>query len=91
MQYNDHLPVTRLEDGVLDVVVQNVHFVTADRCEAETWRRTVELLGELQICASVASGLFSPTVGVRLQGALHPFLCDVGSDIKVFELRVAAV
>lgn len=30
MQYNDHLPVTWLEDGVLDVVVKNVHFITAD-------------------------------------------------------------
>ena len=37
------------------------------------------------------SAVFSPTVGVRLQGALHPFLCNVGSDVKVFELRVAAV
>lgn len=26
-----------------------------------------------------------------LQRALHPLLCDVGSDVKVFELRVAAV
>ena len=38
MQYDDHLPVTRLEDGVLDVVVEDVHFVTADRRKAETWR-----------------------------------------------------
>lgn len=30
VQYNDHLPVTWLEDGVLDVVVKNVHFITAD-------------------------------------------------------------
>lgn len=41
VQYDDHLPVTRLEDGVLDVVVENVHFVAADRREAETWRREV--------------------------------------------------
>lgn len=26
-----------------------------------------------------------------LQRALHPLLCDVGSDVKVFKLRVAAV
>lgn len=91
MQYNDHLPVTRLEDGVLDVVVENVHFIATDRREAKTWRREVERLGELLICASVDSGVFAPTVGVRLQGALHPLLCNVGSDVKVFELRVAAV
>lgn len=41
VQYDDHLPVTRLEDGVLDVVVENVHFVATDRREAETWRREV--------------------------------------------------
>lgn len=36
MQYDDHLTVTRLEDGVFDVVVKNVHFVTSDRRETET-------------------------------------------------------
>lgn len=36
MQYDDHLPVTWLEDRVFDVVVENVHFVAADRREAET-------------------------------------------------------
>lgn len=36
MQYDDHLPVTRLEDGVFDVVVKNVHFIAADRRETET-------------------------------------------------------
>lgn len=41
VQYDDHLPVTRLEDGVLDVVIENVHFVATDRREAETWRREV--------------------------------------------------
>lgn len=91
MQYDDHLPVTRLEDGVLDVVVENVHFIAADRREAETWRREAEWLGERLIGASVDSGVVSPTVGVRLKGALHPLLCDVGSDVKVFELGVAAV
>lgn len=30
VEYDDHLPVTRLEDGVFDVVVKNVHFITAD-------------------------------------------------------------
>lgn len=33
----------------------------------------------------------SLTVGVRLQRALHPLLCDVGPDVKVFEFGVAAV
>lgn len=66
MQYDDHLPVTRLEDGVLDVVIENVHFVASDRREAETWRRDVEWLGELLICASVDSGVFSPTIGMCL-------------------------
>lgn len=28
---------------------------------------------------------------MRLQRALHPLLCDVGSDVEVFELGVAAV
>ncbi len=36
MQYDDHLPVTGLEDGVFDVVVKNVHFITADRRETKT-------------------------------------------------------
>lgn len=36
-------------------------------------------------------GVLPPTVGVRLQGALHPLLGDVGSDVQVFELGVAAV
>lgn len=31
------------------------------------------------------------TVGVGLQGALHPLLGDVGSDVEVFEFGVAAV
>lgn len=31
------------------------------------------------------------TVGVCLQGALHPLLSDVGSDVEVFEFGVAAV
>lgn len=30
VQYNDHLPVTGLEDGVFDVVVKNVDFITTD-------------------------------------------------------------
>lgn len=30
MQDDDHLPVTWLEDGVFDVVVKDVHFITAD-------------------------------------------------------------
>lgn len=30
VQNNDHLAVTWLEDGVLDVVVKNVHFVATD-------------------------------------------------------------
>ena len=38
MQENDHFAVARQEEGVLDVVVQNVHLVTANRREAETWR-----------------------------------------------------
>lgn len=50
VQDDDHLPVTRLEDGVLDVVVKDVHFVAADRREAETWRREVYLLVELLMC-----------------------------------------
>lgn len=92
MQDDDHLPVTRLEDGVLDVVVKNVHFVAADRREAETWRREAWSLVELPVCPRTHRILAPlPTVGVRLQGALHPLLRDVGSDVKVFELRVAAV
>lgn len=37
VEQNDHLSVTRLEEGVLDIVVQNVHLVSSDGCEAETW------------------------------------------------------
>lgn len=33
---NDHLAVARLEEGVLDVVVEDVHFIAANRREAET-------------------------------------------------------
>lgn len=36
MQYDDHFSITRLEYGMLDVVVQDVHFITAHRCEAKT-------------------------------------------------------
>lgn len=39
VQYDDHLPVTRLEDGVLDVVIKNVHFISADRRETEACPR----------------------------------------------------
>lgn len=93
VQDDDHLAVTRLEDGVFDVVVEDVHFIAADRREAETWWREVDRSGERLICAGVDSGggVLPPTVGVRLQGALHPLLGDVGSDVQVFELGVAAV
>lgn len=37
VEQNDHLSVTRLEEGVLDVVVENVHLVSTDGGEAETW------------------------------------------------------
>lgn len=30
MQDDDHLPVAGLKDGMLDVVVQNIHFVATD-------------------------------------------------------------
>ena len=36
MKDDDHLPVARLEEGVFDVVVKDIHFVSADRREAET-------------------------------------------------------
>lgn len=36
MQHNDHLAVTRLEDGVFDVVVKDVHLVSSYGCEPET-------------------------------------------------------
>lgn len=39
VQDDDHLPVAGLEDGVLDVVVQNVHFVAPDWGETETYER----------------------------------------------------
>lgn len=31
------------------------------------------------------------TVGMGLQRALHPLLCDVGPDVEVFEFGVASV
>ena len=33
---NDHLSVARLEERVLDVVEQNVHFVASNRSKPET-------------------------------------------------------
>jgi len=44
VKYNDHLAVTRLEDGVFDIVVKNVHFIAADRREAETCAGTRETI-----------------------------------------------
>lgn len=37
MQDDDHLAVARLKQSVLDVVVQDVHFVSSDGREAEAW------------------------------------------------------
>lgn len=37
VEHDDHLPVARLENGMLDVVVEDVHLVSAHRGEAETW------------------------------------------------------
>lgn len=36
MQDDDHFSITWLEYGMLDVVVQDVHFIAAHRCETET-------------------------------------------------------
>ena len=106
MQHNDHLPVTRLEDGVFDVVVKDVDFVAADRREAETCARQQEKsasslhatpVDSSQIftglkSSSIRDGRFRfVTIGMCLQRSLHPLLCDVGPDVKVFELGVAAV
>ena len=35
---NDHLGVARLEEGVLDVVVEDVHLVATHRLEAEAYK-----------------------------------------------------
>lgn len=93
MQYDDHLPVTRLEDGVFDVVVENVHFIAADRREAETCagRRSVTFRHCWKFLRFERTLIGSLTISMRLQRALHPLLSDVGSDVEVFELRVAAV
>ena len=37
VQDNNHFPITWLEQRMLDIIVQNIHFVSSDRCEAETW------------------------------------------------------
>lgn len=42
MNENDHFFVARLEEGVLDVRVQNVHLVAANGCEAEAVRVRLE-------------------------------------------------
>lgn len=42
VQHNDHLPITWLEDGVLNIVVKNVYFITTDRRETETCGGTRE-------------------------------------------------
>lgn len=94
MQYDDHLPVTRLEDGVFDVVVENVDFVAADRREAETCAGGEDRLLSDAVGSFLRSDrtlIGSLTIRMRLQRALHPLLSDVGSDVEVFELRVAAV
>ncbi len=38
VQHDDHLAVAGLEYGVLDVVVEDVHFIAAYWRETETWR-----------------------------------------------------
>ena len=52
VQHYDHLPVTGLEDGVLDVVVEDVHLVATHRCEAEAWTH-----GEYNSLATAAQRL----------------------------------
>lgn len=105
MQYDDHLTVTRLEDGVFDVVVKNVHFVTSDRRETETCAgeggrgrerdrfpvltTTFPRFGHPRFPAFPLTAVL--TISMSLQRALHPLLCDVGSDVEVFEFGVAAV
>ena len=37
VQDNNHLPITGLEQSVLNVIVQNTHLISSNRCEAETW------------------------------------------------------
>lgn len=104
MQYDDHLTVTRLEDGMFDVVVKNVHFVTSDRRETETCTgeggegererfpvltTTFLRFGHPRFPAFPLTAVL--TISMSLQRALHPLLCDVGSDVEVFEFGVAAV
>lgn len=36
MKKNDHFSITRLENGVLDIVVQNIHFISTDGIVAES-------------------------------------------------------
>lgn len=36
VQNNNHLAITGLEECVLDIIVQNIHLVSSNRCEAET-------------------------------------------------------
>lgn len=36
VQKNNHLSVARLEDGVPDIVVKDVHLITSDRCVTES-------------------------------------------------------
>jgi len=35
VQEDDHFSVTGLEEGMFDVVVQDVHLISTDRCVAE--------------------------------------------------------
>lgn len=103
MQYDDHLTVTRLEDGVFDVVVKNVHFITADRRETKTCVGEEEREGEgFPVLKTTFPRFGHPrfpafpltavlTISMSLQRALHPLLSDVGSDVEVFEFGVAAV
>lgn len=116
VQDNNHLPITGLEQSMLDIIVQNVHLISSDGREAETWAN--DKVNNCQVVSEVRpaqqhqreryyqvstvwlswtslkrqcrhAGVH--TVDVGLQGALHSLLSDVGADVQVLQLGVAAV
>lgn len=44
MEENDHFTVTGLEEGMFDVVVQDIHLVSSHRREPEPWQKTTTKL-----------------------------------------------
>lgn len=70
VQDNNHLPITGLEQSVLNVIVQNIHLISSNRREAETWANDKVtncqvILGQAKDSASLCSAQFNKSRGSR--------------------------